>query len=67
MIFSAEGEYYGRFENGKRHGEGVFTYKKTKDIYSGSWKFGKKHGRGTYIFDATKMKVIITFLSSNIK
>jgi len=57
MTFSNEGEYFGRFENGKRHGEGVFTYKKTKDIYSGKWKFGKKHGIGTYIFDATKMKV----------
>ena len=58
MLFANDGEYFGRFENGKRHGEGVFTYKKTKDIYSGSWKFGKKHGKGTYIFDATKMKVL---------
>lgn len=57
MTFNLEGEYYGRFENGKRHGEGVMTYKKNKDIYSGSWKYGKKNGKGTYIFDATKMKV----------
>ena len=61
MNFAAEGEFYGRFENGKKHGEGVFTYKKTKDIYSGSWKYGKKHGKGTYIFDATKMKVNIIY------
>ena len=57
MTYTVEGEYFGRFENGKRHGEGVFTYKKNKDIYSGQWKFGKKHGKGTYIFDATKTKV----------
>ena len=53
----AEGEYFGRFENGKRHGEGVFKYKKNRDIYSGSWKHGKKHGNGTYIFTDTKTKV----------
>jgi radial spoke head protein 1 len=58
MIYVNEGEYFGRFENGKRHGEGVFIYKKTKDIYSGSWKFNKKHGNGTYIFETTKTKVI---------
>jgi len=33
MNIVAEGEFYGRYENGKKHGEGVFTYKKTKDIY----------------------------------
>ena len=26
MTFGVEGEYFGRFENGKRHGEGVFKY-----------------------------------------
>ena len=56
MTYSEAGEYFGRFENGKRHGEGVFTYK-NKDIYSGSWMYGKKHGKGTFIFAATKMKV----------
>lgn len=56
MIYVKEGEYFGRFENGKRHGEGVFTYK-NKDIYSGQWEFGKKKGKGTYIFDETRMKV----------
>ena len=57
MTYVVEGEYFGRFENGKRHGEGVFTYIKNKGVYSGSWKHGKKHGTGTYIFDSTKMKV----------
>jgi len=57
MTYFIEGEYFGRFENGTRHGEGVFTYKKTKDIYSGSWKYGKKNGKGSYNFEATKMKV----------
>ena len=57
MTFGNEGEYFGRFENGKRHGEGVFKYKKTKNVYSGSWKYGVKHGKGEFIFNATKMKI----------
>ena len=28
MIYGAIGDYFGRFENRKRHGEGVFKYKK---------------------------------------
>ena len=28
MIYGAIGDYFGRFENGKRNGEGVFKYKK---------------------------------------
>lgn len=30
-----KGEYYGYWENGKRHGEGLFTYP-SEDTYSGS-------------------------------
>ena len=30
MIYVAIGDYFGRFENGKRNGEGVFKYKKMK-------------------------------------
>ena len=41
--------FLGEFCNGKRHGDGLFTYS-NKDIYSGQWKNGKKHGNGTYIF-----------------
>lgn len=61
-----EGEYFGRFENGKRHGEGVFTYKKTKDIYSGFWKYGNKHGFGTYTFFDTKMMLSGEWQNGNI-
>jgi len=57
MTYTGLGDYYGRFVNGKRHGEGVFNYSKTKDIYSGSWVNGKKHGKGTYIYDDTRVKV----------
>ena len=57
MTFGVEGEYFGIFENGKRHGEGVFKYKKTNNVYSGSWKYGVKHGKGEFIFNATKMKI----------
>lgn len=51
-----KGDYYGHFENGRRHGEGLFTYP-NKDIYSGWWKYGKKNGIGTYVFNDTGMKV----------
>ena len=57
MLFGKVGEYFGRFENGKRHGEGVFKYFKTNNVYSGSWKYGIKHGKGEFIFNATKMKI----------
>ena len=42
MIYGAIGDYFGRFENGKRNGEGVFKYKKNGNVYSGSWKYGVK-------------------------
>ena len=38
MTFGTDAEYYGHFEEGKRNGEGVYKYLKTKDLYSGSWK-----------------------------
>lgn len=55
MYYSGKGEYFGynsylgNFVNGKRNGEGMFTYV-NKDIYSGNWKNGKKHGTGTYVY-----------------
>ena len=50
------GEYQGYWENGRRHGEGVFTYP-NGDIYSGWWKFGKKEGTGTYVSKETGMRM----------
>ena len=58
MTFGVIGEYYGHFEDGKRNGEGVYKYLKTKDLYSGNWKDGMKHGKGTFIFADTKMKIV---------
>jgi hypothetical protein len=46
----------GQWENGRRHGEGIFTYP-NKDVYSGWWAFGKKQGKGTYVFADTGMRV----------
>lgn len=46
----------GNFLNGKRSGEGMFTYA-NKDIYSGNWLNGKKHGKGTYVFFDTQSRV----------
>ena len=54
------GSYYGNWENGLRHGEGVMIYQ-NEDIYSGQWKSGKKDGQGTYIFKDTGMKYVGTF------
>ena len=39
--------YYGYWADGKKNGEGVFTYE-DGDIYSGNWKNNKRDGRGTY-------------------
>lgn len=69
MTYANKGEYFGtilnlgNFENGKRNGEGMFTYV-NKDIYSGEWKNGKKHGNGTYVFFDTQSRV--TLLSSTL-
>ena len=52
----AGGEYHGYWENGRRHGEGVFTYT-NGDVYSGWWKYGNKQGFGTYLFKETGMKM----------
>ncbi len=52
-----KGEYYGYWENGKRHGEGVFTYP-TEDTYSGWWKYGKREGKGTYTFAKSGIKLV---------
>ena len=58
MTFGTDAEYTGHFTQGKRCGQGVYKYLKTKDLYSGSWKNGLKHGKGTFIFYDTKMKII---------
>jgi radial spoke head protein 1 len=50
------GEYQGYWENGRRHGEGVFIYP-NGDIYSGWWRFGEKEGTATYKSKATGMKM----------
>lgn len=50
------GEYQGYWENGRRHGEGLFTYP-NGDVYSGWWRFGEKEGTGTYSSKATGMKM----------
>eukprot|EP00831_Metopus_contortus_P028637 TRINITY_DN2373_c0_g1_i13.p1 TRINITY_DN2373_c0_g1~~TRINITY_DN2373_c0_g1_i13.p1 ORF type:complete len:169 (+),score=22.71 TRINITY_DN2373_c0_g1_i13:195-701(+) len=58
------GEYYGYWENGKKHGEGLFTYP-SKDSYSGWWKYGKREGKGTYTFAETGMKLVGTWTDGN--
>ena len=53
---TAAGEYNGFWENGRRHGEGVFRYP-TGDSYSGWWKHGSKEGTGTYHFAKSGQKL----------
>ena len=57
MIYGAIGDYFGRFEKGKRNGEGVFKYKKNRNVYFVFWKYGVKHDYGEFIFNDTKMKI----------
>ena len=56
MDYVGKGTYHGYWENGRRHGEGMFTYL-NGDVYSGWWKYGEKEGYGTYIFAETGMKM----------
>lgn len=47
----AKGEdtYVGTFKKGVPHGEGVYTWTATGDIYKGSWEKGKKNGQGNLV------------------
>ena len=67
MNYAGTGEYHGYWENGKRHGEGVFTYSKTGDVYSGWWRFGEKEGHGTYVFKESGMKLVGTWAKSQMQ
>jgi radial spoke head protein 1 len=57
MTYVGVGTYYGYWEGGYRHGEGVMTYA-NQDVYSGNWKQGEKDGQGTYICFDTGMKFV---------
>jgi len=46
--------YHGEWVDGKMHGEGSYTYKKTGDVYSGTWVQNKKQGKGDYSFGKDK-------------
>ena len=55
MQYNSKDSYFGNYEDGKRQGEGLFTYK-NKDLYSGTWNNNLKHGKGTYVYFDTKAK-----------
>ena len=61
-----DGYYNGFWENGRRHGEGVFNYM-NGDQYSGWWKHGEKEGTGTYHFKSTGMKLFGEWAGGNIQ
>ena len=43
-----DGVYEGEFQNGIRHGRGVFRYYETGDVYIGQWANDNKNGKGKY-------------------
>jgi len=47
VVQTQKGDYHGQFKNGKRHGEGAFTYGKI--TYRGNWVKGVKAGKGTLL------------------
>lgn len=40
--------YSGQFQNGTKHGQGVFHYVSSGEFYEGEWKNDLWHGRGLY-------------------
>ena len=45
QITFSGGVYHGEVLDGKRHGQGTFTFTSGK-VYEGQWKEGKQHGQG---------------------
>jgi hypothetical protein len=55
MTFPNGDRYHGMWQDGKKHGEGTYTYKNkdgSDDIYSGTWVSDVKEGKGYYEFGA---------------
>ena len=51
IINFIKGMYVGEWKNGKKEGQGTFTYGKGKwegEKYEGEFKDGYRHGQGTY-------------------
>ena len=47
-ILSNCGKYVGEWKDGKKHGQGIFTYLDDFGKYVGEFKNDKRHGQGTY-------------------
>ena len=48
MQYTDNLEYRGLFRNGKRHGRGIFTWKKYNVSWTGQWTDGHPRGSGVY-------------------
>ena len=48
--------YIGKFKDGKKHGEGQFTWGPHNSVYQGNYEHDKIHGDGTMLWmpDQTK-------------
>lgn len=55
LEYGDKSSYEGDFKDGKRHGEGTFTFN-DESKYVGKWINDLKHGEGTYTWsDGTKL------------
>ena len=50
----SDGKYEGDFKDGKRHGQGTYTWN-NGDKYTGEWKDGKLNGYGTFTWKETRV------------
>lgn len=48
LFFSNNDYYFGQFKNGKREGNGTYTYAKDNSVYDGFWKNDMKEGNGAF-------------------
>ena len=47
MGYDNGNKYEGEWENGKKHGEGIYRYTYQGGVYEGEFADNKKHGMGT--------------------
>ena len=47
--------YVGLYKNGKRSGQGIYSWNNTNSMYFGVWKNNLRHGKGTFLFSDGRM------------
>eukprot|EP00899_Mesostigma_viride_P006515 jgi/Mesvir1/15865/Mv03411-RA.1 len=64
MKYPDGSRYEGQWENGKRHGQGMYTFP-NGDIYDGGWLLDKKSGPGTYVFKESLSQFLGDWVGGN--